>query len=1054
MQQAPPIDLGRLAQDLQLKRKQVENVVQLLDEGNTVPFITRYRKEQTGNLDEEQIRAVQHRIHQLRQLVDRRQTILRTIESQGKLTEDLKSAILSAATAKRLEDLYLPYKPKKQTLATIARDRGLGNLADALWNRDEAALNLDEILPGMIDPERQLHSIEDILAGVQHILAERIAEDAEVRDAARRVLWGGRIVTTKSAKESESPGPLFPTPPAEEKENEVHAEFRNYFDYSEPVRQVPPHRVLAINRGEKLGVLKVRIDIPRDRLVELVVERLPFAEHPHREFLLRCTADALDRLVIRSLEREVRGELTDNAEYHAVDVFARNLRNLLLQSPIPGRRVLAIDPGYRTGCKYAVLDEIGNLLNQGVFFPHLKRKKKRKAKAAATPGQLVPSVVEEETESEAPDNFAAELVETHDEPRDEAADASLDETKRVAAENESSVSDTPPEDPPVVPADAVHRSIGPDETPGDTDPTAPSTPVPSPLSDLAARNPETEETAPIAPEPQALPEEPRASADATTEPGTETIAETPSAIASEMNAETPPVPPRPPKAPAEPQMSKRDRTKKTIAELCRLHGITVIAIGNGTACRETEELVAEVIKEQLPDVAYCIVNEAGASVYSASVVGREEFPNYDATLRGTISIGRRLQDPLSELVKIDPQNIGVGLYQHDLNPRLLKETLSEVVESCVNYVGVDLNTASVPLLQYVSGLNQLRAKNIVEYRNANGPFRNRQQLLDVPGIGPAVFTQAAGFLKIKGGDQPFDTTWIHPESYPTAQRVLELLGYSPEVLDNRSEMENLRQKLAPLKTEDLGAQLETGVPTIQDILDNLARPGRDPREDLPKPIFKTGILRLEDLVEGMQLQGTVLNVVDFGVFIDIGLKDSGLVHISQLANRFIRSPHDLVAVGDIVTVWVLKVDGERRRVSLTMIEPGSQRHQPHHPPRRRSRDADQEQNQASLETAEAQGQQSSQRREQRSDDRRQRGGQQQNQGRRPKGRQRSQGADSQGGHSERRRSGSRKQSGPVVKLSQEALEGRAVLHTFGELKALFEHKKKPSGGAAGQAEGK
>ncbi|MFO0949087.1 MAG: Tex-like N-terminal domain-containing protein, partial [Planctomycetota bacterium] len=854
MQQAPPIDLGRLAQDLQLKRKQVENVVQLLDEGNTVPFITRYRKEQTGNLDEEQIRAVQHRIHQLRQLADRRQTILRTIETQGKLTEDLKTAILSATTAKRLEDLYLPYKPKKQTLATIARDRGLGNLADAIWNRDEAALKLDEVLPGMLDPERQLSTVEDIMTGVQHILAERIAEDAEVRDAARKVLWGGRIVATKSVKESESPGPLFPTPPAEEKENEVHAEFRNYFDYSEPVRQVPPHRVLAINRGEKLGVLKIRIDIPRDRLNEMVVERLPLVDHPHRDFLLRCAADALDRLVLRSLEREVRGELTDNAEHHAVDVFARNLRNLLLQPPVPGRRVLAIDPGYRTGCKYAVLDEIGNLLNQGVFYPHLKRKKKRKAKAGAPANQKVEDHPEEE-EAETPDTFAAELIEDHAKSAD-APDEAVSESKPAAAGETSS--DVSSEDPPILPADALHRSIGPDDMAGD----ASEEPAPTPLSDLAAANPATEES---------------------TSPSETQEAGLTDATAAAPEAPAPAIAPKPPKAPAEPQISKRDRTKKTIAELCRLHGITVIAIGNGTACRETEELVAEVLKEELPEVAYCIVNEAGASVYSASPVGREEFPNYDATLRGTISIGRRLQDPLSELVKIDPQNIGVGLYQHDLNPRLLKETLSEVVESCVNYVGVDLNTASVPLLQYVSGLNQLRAKNIVEFRNANGPFRNRQQLLDVPGIGTGVFTQAAGFLKITGGDQPFDTTWIHPESYPAAQRVLELLGYDSEVLNNRAEMEHLRQKLASLKVEDLSTQLETGIPTIQDILDNFERPGRDPRDDLPKPIFKTGVLRLEDLTEGMLLQGTVLNVVDFGVFIDIGLKDSGLVHISQLA---------------------------------------------------------------------------------------------------------------------------------------------------------------------------
>jgi uncharacterized protein len=481
---------------------------------------------------------------------------------------------------------------------------------------------------------------------------------------------------------------------------------------------------------------------------------LPPETHTHVERLRAWAIDALERLLRPSLEREVRRELTDEAEEHAVKVFARNLRCLLLQSPVHGKRVLAIDPGFRTGCKLAVIDEIGNAQTHAVIFPH------------------------------------------------------------------------PPQ---------AHRA----------------------------------------------------------------------------------------------------EAKEKLLAMVREHNLQVVAIGNGTACRETEELVAEIIAESMPELAYTIVNEAGASVYSTSSVGREEFPEHDATLRGTISIGRRLQDPLSELVKIEPQHIGVGLYQHDVHPRQLKESLGAVVESCVNFVGVDLNTASVPLLRYVSGLNQLTARRLVEWRQAKGAFERREQIKEVQGIGDGVFTQAAGFLKIPGGANPLDSTWIHPESYPVAEKLLDKMGFTPEALRNRDEVAKLQEKLQGAPIEPIAEELQVGPATMHDIIEALQRPGRDPREDLPPPIFKKGVLKLEDLKPGMELRGKVLNVVDFGAFVDIGLKDSGLVHISQLSTKFIRSPHEVATVGQVVTVWVMSVDGDRSRVSLTMIAPGTPRRQPQKPQRPR-----------------------------------------------------------------------------------------------------------------------
>jgi len=878
------IDLRQVGRGLDIPLRQIQAAVELLDEGNTVPFITRYRKDQTGGLDEEQIREIQGRLTKIRQLADRKQTILRSIESQGKLTDKLAKQILSATTTKRLEDLYLPFKPKKQTLATIARSRGLEPLAREILEAAPACNDLDARAADFINPDRQVPTAADALLGAGHILAEQFCEQAELRQRLREVLQRtGVLVSNRLAPEakpaaegkpaaetkpSAEPKPSLapetsevvvasePVTPAASEETEQHTAeapsevvvaassevteplhtisltvtavasettadesavpaeqapiiaadhvevasqatsetppssseaetaaaqrklarqkakeaqqkkrelkkksieekkikaFRDYFDYREEIRNIPPHRVLAINRGERARVLRVRLDTDMPAMAAVLEEMLVPSAHPHADYLRGCARDALTRMILPSLERDVRRELTDRAEVHAVGVFAKNLRNLLLQPPVHNQRILAVDPGFKSGCKLAALDEFGNLLGHGVIF----------------------------------------LV------------------------------------------------------------------------------------------------------------------------------------------------SKPDRTeeaKQKALELIDQHQLTVIAIGNGTACRHTEDFFAGLIENEWKDkgLAYVIVNEAGASVYSTSRVGREEFPEYDATLRGGISIGRRLQDPLSELVKIDPANIGVGLYQHDVKAKHLRTSLDEVVESCVNYVGVDVNTASPALLRYVSGLNQLTARRLYEYRREHGPFSSRAQLHDVPGFGEATFVQAAGFLKIPNGDNPLDATWIHPESYPVADRVLERLHGAAADLRDKETAAALADQIGKVDREALAKELDVGLLTLSDILAQLARPGRDPREDLPAPVFKRGVIKLEDLSPGMELTGTVLNVVDFGCFVDIGMHDSGLVHVSRLADKFIRDPHDVVAVGDIVRVWVMEIDKERRRVSLTMVKPGSERPKPTH----------------------------------------------------------------------------------------------------------------------------
>ncbi len=711
---------AQIAEELGITASQVCVVAELLDEGNTVPFITRYRKERTGNLDEVQIRDIQQRVKTCRQLQERADAILKSIAAQDKLTPKLEQSIRDAKTMTQLEDLYLPYRPKKRTRAQIARERGLEPFADQLSNADPAIESPQSAAANYVNAEQELPTVTEVLQGAADILAERIAENPAVRESARRVAWKtGRLAISATSKNADEA-------------------FRDYFDYSEAVKKIPPHRILAINRGEKESALRVKLVWDADSAQAKTVRLLKLHEHRFALFMMDISADALARLILPSIDREIRRELTERAEQQAISVFAQNLRNLLLQPPVRGKRILAIDPGFRTGCKLAVLDERGTCL-------------------------------------------ATDLVYI-----------TGSQTKKATA-------------------------------------------------------------------------------------------------------------------------------KEKLATVIAEHNCDLVAIGNGTACRETEEMVGEMIAETHPDLRYVIVNEAGASIYSASDAAREEFPDYDATTRGTISIGRRLQDPLSELVKIEPQHIGVGMYQHDVSGKSLKESLDQVIESCVNYVGVDLNTSGTALLSHVSGLNRRTAANIVARRKEQGPFRTRSQLLEVSGLGRTTYTQAAGFLKITDGEEPLDATWIHPESYDTTRRLLERFEVTSEAATHDEAVrETLRTRFSELNRSELAEEFQIGQPTLTDILDALVRPGRDPRSDLPPPVFKSNVLQLEDLAEGMTLQGTVLNVVDFGAFVDIGLKDSGLVHVSKLADRFVKNPHDVVAVGDIVTVRVVGIDMQRRRVSLTM----------------------------------------------------------------------------------------------------------------------------------------
>jgi len=721
-----PAIIQTVARSLKLPEPSVAAAVALLEEGNTIPFIARYRKERTGGLDEEQLRAIAEQTAYQQHLQERKATVLKSIAEQGKLTPALRAAIEAATTMQAVEDLYRPYRPKRRTRATIARQRGLEPLA-ALILKQTVRGDREAIARPFLSQE--VPTVEEAYAGARDIVAEQVAEDAEVRAEARRLVQRHATLGAELADAGKDPRGVY----------------RLYYDFAAPLRSLRPHQVLALNRGEREGVLRLRMDLPKEAIREAILRRYP----PHRRCplaadLLEAVDDGYRRLLAPALVREARRELTRQAEEHAIAVFARNLRHLLLQPPLRNRRVLGIDPGYRTGCKVAVVDPTGRLLATATIYPH-------------------------------------------------------------------------------------------------------------------------------------------------------------------------------------PPQARREEAMTILHHLITTHAVEVIAIGNGTASRETEHLVAEVIATLPPEanVHYAIVDEAGASVYSASPLARRELPDLDVAMRGAVSIARRLQDPLAELVKIDPKSIGVGLYQHDVDQKRLAEALDAVVESVVNQVGVDVNTASPALLRYVAGIGPKLAQAIVAYRDAHGPFPSRAALLKVPGLGPKSFQQAAGFLRVPGGENPLDNTGVHPESYPVVERLLEAMRDTGRKWDRALSWETLPRLLPRFvaRFDDLGELadwLEVGLPTLEDIIAELTRPGRDPRDELPPPILRQDVLTMEDLQPGMRLRGTVRNVVDFGAFVDIGVKQDGLIHVSQMGDHYVRNPHELLAVGDVVEVTVLSVDVERGRIGLRL----------------------------------------------------------------------------------------------------------------------------------------
>lgn len=707
----------KIAEELKIKTWQVEAVVKLIDEGCTIPFIARYRKEQHGTLNDEQLRNLDERLTYLRNLEERKETVLASIEEQGKLTEELKKQILEAETQVMLEDLYRPYRPKRRTRATIAKEKGLEGLANILLLQ-MTDKPMEEEAKAYLDEEKGVETVEDALQGAMDILAESIADEADYRIAIRRTTAEQGILKSTA------------------KEAEAKSVYENYYEFESAVKKLSDYQVLAINRGEKEKFLTVKIEAPEEDILRYLNKKVIQNDNVNTApWLVKTIEDSYKRLVAPAVEREIRNELTEKAEDGAIRVFGKNLEQLLMQPPISGRVVLGWDPAFRTGCKLAVVDETGKVLDTIVVYP------------------------------------------------------------------------------------------------------------------------------------------------------------------------------------TEPQ-NKIAETKRIVKGLIDKYNISLISVGNGTASRESEQVIVEMLKEINKPVQYIIVNEAGASVYSASKLATEEFPNFDVGQRSAVSIARRLQDPLAELVKIDPKSIGVGQYQHDMNQKKLSEALGNVVEDCVNNVGVDLNTASASLLEYVSGISKPIAKNIVTYREENGRFKSRKELLKVAKLGPKAFEQCAGFLRIADGKNPFDATSVHPESYAAAEELLHQLGYAPA--DIGSGLTGL--SLVTKDRAGLSSKLGIGEETLSDIIKELEKPGRDPRDEMPKPILRTDVLDMKDLKEGMILKGTVRNVIDFGAFVDIGVHQDGLVHISKLTDKkFVKHPLDVVSVGDVVEVKVLSVDLQKKRIQLSMI---------------------------------------------------------------------------------------------------------------------------------------
>lgn len=703
-----------LQNEFNLQNRQTEQVISLIDSGNTIPFIARYRKEATGNLDDQVLRKFYDRLLSLRTLQEKKESTKHLLTDQGNLTDELAAQINKAGTITEVDDLYRPFRPKRKTRASIARGKGLEPLAELLISPGCDVQVLKQMVNKLLDPQKDLSDAAAVLAGARDILAERAADDAWLRRRLRRLLQVEGRIECQARTDEESV-------------------YRGYYDYSEPVSKIPGHRILAINRGEREKILSVKIAVNPAGPVALILSFLGQGSDAARDHLDQVAVDAWKRLLLPSLENEVRKSLTEQAENSAIDVFAANLRSLLMQPPIRGRNVLGVDPGYRTGCKLAAIDHTGKVLETGVIYP------------------------------------------------------------------------TPPN-------------------------------------------------------------------------------------------------------------SRLEQAAKTVLDLLGKHQIQIIAIGNGTASRETEQFIAGLVKAHKPDVRWMVVSEAGASVYSASPLAAAEFPEFDVSLRSAVSIARRLQDPLAELVKIEPRSIGVGQYQHDLAAGKLNAALGGVVESCVNEVGVDLNTASPALLSYVSGLNLTLAGNIVQWREKNGAFGSRQDLLAVPRMGPRSFEQCAGFLRIPESAEILDNTSVHPESYSKVYMLSDMLSLPPSP--------QLAAAAGKIAVEKLASDLEIGIPTLEDIIAALSKPGRDPRDDLPQPVLIADIKELEDLRPGMTLQGVVRNVADFGAFVDIGVHQDGLVHISELADRYVRNPMDIVSVGQQVEVRILKVDVDRKRISLSMKQPG------------------------------------------------------------------------------------------------------------------------------------
>ncbi len=709
----------KIAEELGIRETQVESTVKLIDEGNTIPFIARYRKEITGNLSDEILRELGERLTYLRNLENRKEEIIRLIDEQGKLTDELTIKIASTMVLSELEDIYRPYRPKKRTRATIAKEKGLEPLANIIYLQTEKR-DLYEIASEYINEEKGVKNEEEAIQGALDIIAENIADDADYRKKIKSFCFREAVITSKASKEDEK------------------SPYEMYYDFKEGILKIPSHRILAINRGEKEEFLKVKIEKPDDKILDYLKKQIIINyKSQFNDPLTETIEDSYKRLIEPSIEREIRNDLTERSEEKAIKVFGKNAKQLLLQPPIKEMTVMGFDPAYRTGCKIAVIDKTGKLLDTVTVYPT--------------------------------------------EPQNDVEGA-----------------------------------------------------------------------------------------------------------------------------------------KKTLKALIEKYDINMIAIGNGTASRESENFVSNMIKEIDKEIYYAIVSEAGASVYSASKLATEEYPDINVSLRGAISIARRLQDPLSELVKIDPKAIGVGQYQHDVNQKKLSESLTGVVEDAVNSVGVDVNTATPSLLSYVSGINGTIAKNIVKYRDENGEIKTRKDLLKVPKLGPAAFKQCAGFIRIFNGKNPLEVTAVHPESYDVAEKLLTKVGYSVENLAEKNKLETLKNDLSKVDVSSLSEELNVGTLTLKDIIDELSKPGRDPREDLPKPILRSDVLKFEDLQEGMELTGTVRNVIDFGAFIDVGVKHDGLVHISEMADRFIRNPSEVVSVGDIVKVKVIGIDREKQKVSLSM----------------------------------------------------------------------------------------------------------------------------------------